>query len=142
MNIVILIHLSTALAALVLGPFIFWTRTAKHRQGRSAHIWNQIHRGTGLVWVGLMVATGVSALLIRSETLPNIMGFSPIHLLVPFTFISLFMAFRYLRKGQVRGHRLNMIGLYFGACVGAGAFTLLPNRLLGQIVWGEWLGWL
>jgi uncharacterized membrane protein len=27
--------------------------------------------------------------------------------------------------------------LYFNACIVAGAFTLLPGRLLGQWVWGQ-----
>ena len=26
--------------------------------------------------------------------------------------------------------------------LGAGVFTLWPNRYLGQLVWGQWLGWL
>jgi uncharacterized membrane protein len=33
-----------------------------------------------------------------------------------------------------------MRNLYFQACVGAGVFTLLPSRYLGQLVWGQWLG--
>ena len=28
------------------------------------------------------------------------------------------------------------------ACLIAGGFTLLPSRYLGNLVWGEWLGWL
>ena len=30
--------------------------------------------------------------------------------------------------------------LYVGACLVAGAFTLLPGRFLGQLVLGQWLG--
>jgi uncharacterized membrane protein len=30
-----------------------------------------------------------------------------------------------------------MQGLYFGACVVAGAFTLLPQRYLGSLLWGQ-----
>jgi uncharacterized membrane protein len=52
----------------------------------------------------------------------------------------LFLAFRFLLRGNVRGHRLTMVWLYFAACVGAGSFALLPNRFLGQLVWGQWLG--
>ena len=33
-----------------------------------------------------------------------------------------------------------MQNLYWQACVGAGVFTLLPGRYLGQLVWGQWLG--
>lgn len=30
--------------------------------------------------------------------------------------------------------------LYVGACLVAGAFTLLPQRYLGELVLGQWLG--
>jgi uncharacterized membrane protein len=33
-----------------------------------------------------------------------------------------------------------MQSTYLGACLGAGVFTLWPNRYLGQLVWGQWLG--
>ena len=36
---------------------------------------------------------------------------------------------------EIEKHRKAMIGLYLGACIGAGAFTLLPSRYLGGIVW-------
>jgi uncharacterized membrane protein len=56
-------------------------------------------------------------------------------LLVPITFASLFGAFWMLARGNVVGHRRVMQSLYFGACVVAGAFTLLPDRLLGKLLW-------
>jgi uncharacterized membrane protein len=134
------LHLITALGALVLGPVVIWARlgTAGSPVPR---LWHRVHRVLGLTWVGLMIITALSALFIRSG-LPNLGGFSPIHLLVPFTLYSLYAAFRYLRKGNITGHRRTLIGLYIGACVVAGAFTLLPGRFLGQMVWGDWLGWL
>jgi uncharacterized membrane protein len=44
----------------------------------------------------------------------------------------LFGAFWFLAKGNIRAHHRTMLGLYLGACLGAGAFALLPGRLLGQ----------
>ncbi len=58
---------------------------------------------------------------------------------MPLTLAGLVQAFRQLLRGNVAGHRKTMLGLYLGACVGAGAFTLLPQRYLGQLVWGHWL---
>ena len=52
----------------------------------------------------------------------------------------LVLAFRFLFQGNVTGHRKTMRHLYLGACVVAGLFTLSPHRLLGQLVWGQWLG--
>jgi uncharacterized membrane protein len=61
---------------------------------------------------------------------------------VPFTLVNLVLAFRYLLRKNIVGHRKTMQSLYLGACVIAGAFTLLPNRYLGQLIWGQWLGWI
>lgn len=57
------------------------------------------------------------------------------------TLAGLFFAFRFLVQRNITGHRKAMRGLYWQACVGAGVFTLLPGRFLGQLVWGQWLGW-
>jgi len=130
---IIAIHMTAAIGALVTGPVALWAR-----QGRQKH--PKLHRAFGYAWVTLMVITAVSALFIRGGSLPNIAGFSPIHLLVPVTLFGLFGAFWFLARGNVEGHRKTMQRLYFGACVVAGAFTLLPGRYLGHLVWGQVLG--
>ena len=132
---VIAIHTAAALAAVVIGPLALWSR-------RSGHVRTRLHRGAGYAWVTVMVVTALSALFIPAARLPHIAGFGPIHLLIPVVLGSLFWALRQLLRGNVRGHRQTMLGLYFGACIGAGVFTLLPGRYLGQLVWGQWLGWL
>ena len=134
----IAIHLSAALGALALGPVALWARRG-HAAGASGQR-TRLHRAAGYAWVTLMLATAVSALFIRDYNLPNIAGYTPIHLFVPYTLGGLFLAFRHLLRGNIAGHRHNMLGLYLGACLGAGVFTLLPSRYLGQLVWGQWLG--
>lgn len=129
----IAIHLFAALAALTIGPLALWARRAGQPRAR-------LHRAAGYAWVTLMVTTALSALFISAPAIPNIGGFGPIHLLIPAVLGALIWAFRQLWRGNVRGHRQSMLGLYFGACVGAGVFTLLPGRTLGQLVWGQWLG--
>jgi len=42
----------------------------------------------------------------------------------------------FARRHNVVGHRKTMLGLFFGALVVAGAFTLLPGRILGRVVFG------
>ena len=128
-------HLSTALAALVLGPFALWARLG--RQTRPL-----LHRAFGYAWVSCMLATAASALWIRDFRLSNLAGYTPIHLFIPFTLFMLFRAFAFLRQKNITGHRHTMVRLYVGACLIAGAFTLLPSRYLGQLVWGQWLGWI
>ncbi|MDO9571757.1 MAG: DUF2306 domain-containing protein [Hydrogenophaga sp.] len=134
----IAIHLSAALGALALGPVALWARRG-HAAGTSGQR-PRLHRAAGYAWVTLMLATAVSALFIRDHNLPNIAGYTLIHLFVPYTLGGLFLAFRHLLRGNIQGHRNNMLGLYLGACIGAGVFTLLPSRILGQLVWGQWLG--
>jgi hypothetical protein len=82
----------------------------------------------------------VSAFFIRGGDIPNVDGFSPIHLLIPLVLILLYRSFRYLAKGNIEGHRKTMVRLYIGSCIVAGAFTLVPGRLFGEMVWVEWLG--
>jgi uncharacterized membrane protein len=129
MSPAIAIHLSTALLAVALGPVAIWAR-------RWGAPWPKLHRAAGYAWVTCMVIAAVSALFIRGSGLPNIAGFSPIHLLVPFTLGSLVIAFRALARGDIRTHQHTLVRTYLGACIVAGAFTLMPGRVLGRLLWG------
>ena len=133
MTPVIAVHMTAALGALALGPVALWARKGREQRPK-------LHRAFGYAWVTLMIVTAVSAMFIRDFSLPNIAGYTPIHLLVPVVFVALFGAFWFLAKGNIRGHRITMQNVYIGACIVAGAFTLLPQRFLGQLIWGQWLG--
>lgn len=126
---VIAIHMTAALLATVTGPVALWARRGSSQRPR-------LHRAFGYAWVTLMLIAAASAFYIRGGDLPNIGGFSPIHLFVPLVLFGLFGAFWFLAKGNIRAHRRTMLGLYLGACLGAGAFALLPSRLLGQFLLG------
>lgn len=139
MSPVIAVHLSASLAALAIGPVALWARRG-HAARVAATQRPRLHRAAGYAWVTLMLMSALSALFIRDFQLPNVLGYTPIHLFVPYTLGGLFLAFRRLFQGDLAGHRKNMLGLYLGACVGAGIFTLMPSRYLGQLVWGQWLG--
>ena len=128
MTPVVAVHTTAALAALATGPVALWARRGRVQRPR-------LHRAFGYAWVTLMVVAAASALFIRDFRLPNIAGYTPIHLLVPLTFGGLFGAFRHLARGNVAAHRKVMQNLYLGACVVAGAFTLLPGRYLGHRLW-------
>ncbi len=132
LNLTVAIHLTTALLALCLGPFAIWAR-------RGATVRPRLHRILGYVWVIVMVAAAVSAMFLRDYHLPNIWGYTPIHLFVVLTAFALFKSFRALAQGNIAKHRKEMQGLYYGACVGAGLFAMLPSRYLGHLVWHQWL---
>ncbi len=122
---IVAIHMTAALAALVLGPFAIWARKGAVQRPR-------LHRALGYGWVTLMLATALSAVFIKNHVGPSLSGFGPIHLFIPATLGSLVVAFWFLAKGNINGHRKTMQRLYFGACIVAGFFTLMPGRYLGD----------
>ena len=132
---IIAVHMTAALAALAIGPIALWARKGAVQRPK-------VHRAFGYAWVTLMLGAAVSAIFIRDYQLPNIAGYTPIHLFVPFTFIGLWFAFVALAQKNISRHRRIMQGLYMGGCVIAGLFTLAPGRYLGQLVWHQWLGWI
>ncbi|MBU1360948.1 MAG: DUF2306 domain-containing protein [Gammaproteobacteria bacterium] len=129
----IAVHMTAAIGALALGPVVLWSRRGREQRPR-------LHRALGYAWVTLIVMTAVSAIFIRDFRLPNLAGYTPIHLLVPATFYGLGRAFFKLAQHDIRGHRISMQVTYASACIVAGAFTLLPSRYLGQLLWGQVLG--
>jgi uncharacterized membrane protein len=131
----IAIHTAAALAAVVIGPLALWARLGSKMRPA-------LHRACGYAWVTLMLATAFSAMFIRDYGLPNIGGYTPIHLFVPYTVFGIASAFWFIHKRNIAKHRQIMLQVYVGACGIAGLFTLLPSRMLGQLVWGQWLGWL
>jgi uncharacterized membrane protein len=93
------------------------------------------HRAIGWIWVLLMLTVSVSGLFIHEL---RIWGpWSPIHLLVIFTLVVLPLAVWRAHKHDVARHRLAMLGLFFGALVIAGLFTLAPGRLMHAVVFGS-----
>ena len=127
MSPVIAVHLSAATAAIAIGPVALWARLSRQQRPR-------LHRAFGYAWVTLMLATAISALFIRDFRLPNLGGYTPIHLLVPITLITLAGAFWRLARRNIVGHARLMKRLYASLCV-AGLFTLLPSRYLGGLLW-------
>jgi uncharacterized membrane protein len=129
----IAVHMSLALSAVAIGPWVLWTRLGAITRP-------QLHRALGYAWVTCMLGAALTGLFIRDFRLPNLWGYTPIHLLIPLTLLSLYRAFRYLAAGNIPGHRKTMQWLYFSACIVAGGFTLLPGRYLGDLVWRQSLG--
>lgn len=120
---VIYLHLTCAVAALVLGA-VQLART----KGTASH------RLAGWVFVALMLTVAISSLWI-----PSFLHLTWIHVFTLITLVSLPLALWRIRHGNVRGHAAAMKGLYIGGLVIAGIFTLVPGRLLGNLLWkGVW----
>ena len=91
-----------------------------------------LHRILGRSWAGLMIVVALSAAFItgRDER------YSTIHLLIPVVLFMLWRAIAAVRRGEIRRHRLIMISVFALALVSAGGFTLLPGRLMHEVVFG------
>ena len=124
---IVAIHVALAFAALLLGPFALWAR--KGSRG---------HRAAGYAWVTLMLGAALSALFIRDFRMPNLAGFTLVHLLVPLTLLGLGRGLWYVAHHNVRMHQRLMRFTYLGG-VTAGVFALLPTRRFGLLVWQHWL---
>jgi len=92
------------------------------------------HRLFGWIWAALMLTVVISSFFIHQIRLWG--PWSPIHLLSLFTLIMLPLAVLRARRHEVEKHRRGMTGLFVGALVIAGAFTLLPGRIMHAVVFG------
>lgn len=125
----IAVHMTAALLATVVGPVALWARKGRSQRPR-------LHRAFGYAWVTLMTVAAISAIFIRDYKLPNIQGYTPIHLLIPAFFAALFGAFWFLAHKDITRHSRVMQVTYVAGCLVAGSFTLLPGRYLGDLLWG------
>jgi uncharacterized membrane protein len=125
----IFFHLVTAFGAVVIGAIVML-----RRKGTGSH------RLLGWVWVVLMGSTALASAFIRDYGMPNLAGITPIHAFTVLVAVKLPRGIWLIRQGKVVEHRKTMRGLFFGACVIAGLFTLLPGRFLGRLLWTQWLG--
>jgi len=93
------------------------------------------HRTLGWIWVGLMASVAVSSFWIHQIRLLG--PWSPIHLLSIFTLAMLPLAVWRAHMHRVADHRRIMILTFSGALVAAGLFTLLPGRIIHEVVFGH-----
>lgn len=119
------LHAYAALAAFVLG-----TVQLARVKGTTQH------RVLGYTWVALMLVIAISSFWIHGESLRLWGTWSPIHLLSILALLMLPAAIYFARVHRVRGHKLTMLGLFSGALVIAGIFTLVPGRIMHRVVFG------
>jgi uncharacterized membrane protein len=91
------------------------------------------HRAMGYVWVVCMATIALSSFGIQ-ELHPG--SFTFIHVISIATLIVLPFAVLHARRGRIRRHAIAMSCLFVFALVVAGAFTLLPGRIMNHVVFG------
>lgn len=121
-SLAVQIHLVTALAALGFGTAM-WLRAKGTRS----------HKMMGRLFIGMMVATAISAYFIRSL---NDGSFSLVHIFVPITLIGSYQVVSSIRRGDIKRHKLHVRNLFFAALLIPGAFALMPGRMMWRIFFG------
>ncbi len=120
-ELAIIIHVATVLPAVPLGGFLLLAP-----KGTKAH------KLLGKIWVALMITTAFSAIFIQTGG-----GFSFIHLFIPMTFWASYKLIATARRGDMKGHKKEILSLYLGALMIPGIVSMaLPGRLMN--VWLFW----
>lgn len=119
---VIQIHIMAATGALLTGISIFFLP-----RGR------RLHQSLGITTAALLAVTAISAIFITGL---NGNHWSLIHAFVPLTLMGLFATGMAVSRRNFKAHRRHARGLILGALLIPAALTLLPGRLMHQIVFG------
>lgn len=119
-------HLATVVPAFFIGTFLLLRRKG-----------TPLHKALGKIYLLLMIVTGIITLLLPAEVGPRwINHFGFIHFFSLLTLYSVPIAFLAARRGKIKIHRNNMIGLYVGGLLIAGAFAFTPGRMLHGWLFG------
>ena len=126
---IIYAHATLALLAVPLGLYILLTKKG-----------TKLHRILGRIWVTFLITVSLTAIFIQAI---NPGQYSLIHLLIPWTIGSLIYSIWNIKKFEKTrierykfAHMYSMIGIYVGALLIAGAFTLMPGIFFHEILFG------
>lgn len=113
-------HLATVLPSFVIGTYMMVSRKG-----------SPTHRLLGKIYMALMMTTAVIALFITAEVGPQLFGhFGFIHLFSVLVLFAVPKAYFAAKRHDRRAHAISMINVYVGGLLIAGAFTLMPGRLM------------
>ena len=117
------LHAIAAMVAIIVGGIQFSMKKG-----------GMVHKILGRLWIGLMLIVSISSFFIHEIKLWG--AYSPIHLLSIWTIFSLGLAIYFVRIGNIKRHKQVMIALYVFALILTGFFTLLPGRVMHQVLVG------
>ena len=120
------IHLATVLLAFLIGTFMLLSPKGTPR-----------HRTLGKLFMVLMLSTALLVLFIPAKQPQVFFGhFGRNHLFVIPVAYFVPSAYFAAKRGDVRTHKANILGVYFGAIILAGVFAFAPGRLLHTWLFG------
>lgn len=123
-GVVMLAHTAVALVASLLTAWMLLAPkgTAKHK-------------AMGRIWAVMLLFIALSSFGLRDgfgAAMGWPLGLGPIHLLSALTVYSVTHGIVAIRRGRVQTHVANMVGVCWALLI-AGAFTLVPGRLMHQL---------
>ena len=116
-TLLLVTHVVGALTSVVLGGHQVWRRPKGDTR----------HRLIGRVWVALILWTAISSFWIRQI---NEGAFSWLHVLSVVTLVTVTLGVVNAVRGNVTGHRGNMVGSWLGACGAMVAAVAVPGRMI------------
>ena len=120
-NYVVAFHVTTVVPCVPLGLYLLLAPKGGAR-----------HKQLGKLWVALMVITALSTLFIRDG-----MQLSWIHIFVPITLRACYLIVAKARRGDIKGHRNEIVSLYLGALMIPAVWAfLIENRLMATMLYG------
>ena len=120
------LHLGSLAPSIVIGGYLLL-----NQKGTPAH------RLLGKIYMGLMLFTAIITLFMEALVGPKFLNhYGFLHLLSLFVLYTVPTAYRAIRVGNSKLHKRKMVGLYVGALLVAGAFTLSPGRLIHTWLFG------
>ena len=130
--LVVRLHVVAALFALAFGPLVIYRRRR-----------DVVHKVMGYAWVATMAGVAVSGLLIPAGILPLAFGYGVIHVLAVLLLVGLASGVAAIRTRQRAKHERMMRMLYWQVMGITGLFTLLPGRLMNELLFAAWpqAGW-
>lgn len=119
-------HLGTIAPAFLMATFMMVTKKG-----------TEVHKLLGRIYMVLMLFTATVTLLMSAQVGPRLFNhFGFIHLLSVLVLYCVPSAYWAIKNGNVKRHKWSMIGLYIGGLIVAGGFTLMPGRMLGNVLFG------
>lgn len=121
------LHLATVVPGFFLGGYLLLNRKG-----------TALHRGMGKAYMVCMVLTALITLFMPAQVGPALWGhFGFIHLFSLLVLYCVPAAYVAAQRHETRAHAANMVGVYVGGILVAGAFTFAPGRLLHTWVFGS-----
>lgn len=120
-NIAVMLHVTTVIPCVPLGLYLLLAPKG-----------TPLHRQLGKLWIALMVITATSTLFIHEG-----MALSWIHVFVPVTYRAAWLTVRKAQRGDIRGHKAEIVSLFLTALMIPGVFAfILPGRLMNMMLLG------